>query len=130
MTAAIREQVIKSQPAQFAFDRENWEAEIARIYSTSAPEVIALQNKMGWYEKDDFANVSSKWDAIVMLLAEAPTQAQMLDMVRRIGLNYQEFVDMYGMEKIENAIRYAKDLKDRYSVLWLAYQYCGRNTNE
>ena len=38
------------------------------------------------------------------------------------------FVDIaeafhYGKEKIADALLYAKDLKDRYSVLWLAYKY-------
>lgn len=31
---------------------------------------------------------------------------------------------LYGQKKIDDAILYAKDLKDRYSVLWLAYLYC------
>ena len=126
VTAAIREQVIRSNPQPFTFDRAAWEKEINRIYSTSAPEVIALQDKMGWYNKDDFANVASKWDKIVKLLSEAPSEAQMRDMVARIGLDYKEFEDMYGLAKIQDAIAYAKDLKDRYTVLWLAYQFCGR----
>ena len=31
------------------------------------------------------------------------------------------FEKLYSTEKIENALWYAKDLKDRYSVLWLYY---------
>ena len=42
----------------------------------------------------------------------------------RIGLDYNEFVKLYGQKKIDDAVLYAKDLKDRYSVLWLAYMYC------
>jgi len=126
VTAAIRERVIASEPQPFVFDRENWEANIRRIYSTSADEVIRLQDKMGWYGEEDFENVRAKWDEIVKLLSEAPTEAQMLDMVRRIGLNYSDFEALYGPEKLRDGILYAKDLKDRYTVLWLAYQYCGR----
>ena len=48
----------------------------------------------------------------------------MLEMVKRIGLDYNEFVKLYGQKKIDDAVLYAKDLKDRYSVLWLAYMYC------
>ena len=29
---------------------------------------------------------------------------------------------MYGKEKIQNAIWFAKDLKDRYSVLWMYFE--------
>ena len=28
---------------------------------------------------------------------------------------------LYGKEKIENALKFGKDLKDRYSVLWMYY---------
>ena len=30
----------------------------------------------------------------------------------------------YSQQKIDNAVLYAKDLKDRYSVLWLNYMFC------
>lgn len=126
VTAAIRERVLASKPQPFVFDREAWEATIRRIYSTSADEVIRLQDKMGWYREDGFANVVEKWDAICAVLAEAPGREQMLEMVKRIGLDYGEFEALYGKEKLHDAILYAKDLKDRYTVLWLAYQYCGR----
>lgn len=33
-------------------------------------------------------------------------------------------------EKIQNAISYAKDLKDRYTVLWLYYDLFGGRMNE
>ena len=112
------------KPKIFAHDASAWETEIKRIYSTSAEEVIKLQNKMGWYELDDYQNVCDQWDQIRKVLANAPNEAQMLEMVRRIGLDYDEFVKFYGQRKIDDAILYAKDLKDRYSILWLAYKYC------
>ncbi len=125
VTAAIREKVLATQmPKAFSHDRAQWEQEIRRIYSSSAEEVILLQDKMGWYQTDGYENVCAKWDAIKALLAEAPTEGEMLEMVRRIGLDYGEFVKLYGQKKIDDAILYAKDLKDRYSVLWLAYLYC------
>ena len=79
---------------------------------------------MGWYDIDGYQNICDKWQKICEVLAEAPTEAQMLEMVRRIGLDYSEFVKLYGQKKIDDAVLYAKDLKDRYTVLWLAYQYC------
>ena len=41
----------------------------------------------------------------------------------------KEFYDMYGNEKIEEAIMYAKDLKDRYTVLWYNYDILGGRVN-
>ena len=125
VTAAVRDRVLKTDaPKAFAHDAAAWEAEIRRIYSTSADEVIKLQNKMGWYTQDGYANVAAKWQQIKEVLATAPTEAQMLEMVKRIGLDYSAFESLYGKKKIDDAVLYAKDLKDRYSVLWLAYMYC------
>jgi len=40
-----------------------------------------------------------------------------------VGLSYAEFEAMYGIRKIRDAVLYAKDLKDRYTVLWLYYSW-------
>ena len=125
VTAAVREKLVASQPGSFSFDREAWETIIRKLYTASADEVIKLQDKMGWYQEDDCQTVHDRWEAARQLLAEAPTEQEMLDMVNAVGLNYADFVNLYGRQKIEDAILYAKDLKDRYSVLWLAYKYFG-----
>ena len=124
VTAKLREKILASQPKPYIHDGAAWEKEIRRLYSTSADEVIKLQNKMGWYAVDGYQNICDKWQEIKAVLAEAPTEAQMLEMVKRIGLDYGEFVKLYGQKKIDDAVQYAKDLKDRYTVLWLAYQHC------
>ena len=36
-------------------------------------------------------------------------------------MDLKEFDDLYGAEKIEECKWLAKDLKDRYSVLWIYY---------
>ena len=125
VTAAVREKVRATEkPKAFTHDAAVWEREIRRIYSSSADEVIKLQNKMGWYGEDGYQNVCEKWAQIRSVIAEAPGKAQMLELVKRIGLDYAEFEKLYGKKKIEDAVLYAKDLKDRYTVLWLAYMYC------
>ena len=45
----------------------------------------------------------------------------MLELVERIGLRFEDFLALYGEEKIADARLYAKDLKDRYTVLWMLY---------
>jgi len=123
VTAKLREDIINSTPVHKKFDAENWKKEINRIYSTSADGIIALQEKLGWYDVDDFENVISKWDEIKEILKDAPTKEEMTSMIERVGLDYSEFEKLYGKGKITDAIFYAKDLKDRYTVLWLAYKY-------
>ena len=122
-TAKLREKLIKSVPINKPFDREKWEKNIRRIYSSSADGIIALQNKLGWYEKDDFKNIEEKWEEIKGILAAAPSSEETKTMMARAGLDYSEFEKLYGKEKIADALLYAKDLKDRYSVLWLYYKY-------
>lgn len=125
VTAAVRDKVLNTTaPKAFTHDEAAWEREIRRVYSSSADEVIKLQKKMGWYGIDGYQNVCDKWDQIKAVLAAAPTENEMLEVVKRIGLDYNEFVTLYGQKKIDDAVLYAKDLKDRYSVLWLAYMYC------
>ncbi len=123
VTARLREAVLGSTPSRKPFDRQVWEAEIRRIYSTSADGVIALQNKLGWYERDDQNAIIPQWEALCDILRKAPTEQEMLALVDRIGLDYSEFTALYGEAKLADAIQYAKDLKDRYSVLWLYNQY-------
>lgn len=123
VTAQLREEILKSVPVSKTFDKENRKKEIKRIYKTSADGIIALQEKMGWYEIDDFDTIVSKWDEIKAVLEEAPKKEDMKAMIERVGLDYSEFGKLYGKDKIADAILYAKDLKDRYTVLWLAYKY-------
>lgn len=123
VTAKLREDIMKSTPVKKQFNRDLWEREIRRIYKTSADGIIALQNKMGWYEKDDSELIKEKWEDIKAVLSEAPSAEQTRIMMERAGLDFSEFEKLYGKEKINDAILYAKDLKDRYSVLWLNYLY-------
>lgn len=122
-TCELRERIAKVSPKKTPFDRATWEKEIRRIYLGSADGVIALQNKLGWYEEDKEEKIKKLWPEILAILKDCPTGAEMLSIVEEIGLPYNRFVEMYGEEKIEDAYRYAKDLKDRYSVLWLWDQY-------
>lgn len=123
VTARLREELLKITPKRKVFDRAAWETAIHRVYSTSADGVIALQNSLGWHERDDEELVIPRWEALCDILREAPGEQQMLALVDRIGLDFAEFEALYGEEKLANAVKYAKDLKDRYSVLWLYAQY-------
>ena len=42
-------------------------------------------------------------------------------MLAAVGLEEETFTSLYGEEKIRDALLWAKDLKDRYTVLWTAY---------
>lgn len=123
LTAKIREEILAKTPVRREFDENAWKSEVERIYLSSAEEVVALQKKMGWYWEDNSSKVLPKWEEIKAVLAEAPTEAEMHQMIQAVNMDYQEFVDLYGQVKIDEGVLYAKDLKDRYSVLWLYYEF-------
>ena len=55
------------------------------------------------------------------ILGKMPSAEKIKEMLALCQLDISEFYELYGKEKIENAVKYAKDLKDRYTVLWLNY---------
>ena len=123
-TAKVREKLLSIgniSAYEYKFDRESYESDIRRIYGSIADEVIALQNKMGWYSIDRVSIYRERWGDIRAILSDAPSSEEMLSLCEKVGLNYNDFLSLYGEEKIAEAILYAKDLKDRYSVLWMNY---------
>lgn len=122
-TAKLRERILESKPEYRPFDEKRWEEDIRAIYKTSADGVIALQKKLGWYENVDTDKVLNNFDKIKEILSEVPSSRRFEEMTEGVGLYYKDFVKTYGEEKIEKSLLYAKDLKDRYTVLWLYYHY-------
>lgn len=123
-TARLREKILEVEDIDafaYRFNEAEYTESVKRIYGTVADEVIALQKKLGWYDVDRVKIYREKWADIRKVLGDCPSSAEMLALTEKIGLSYDKFVELYGEEKIKDATFYAKDLKDRYSVLWLYY---------
>ena len=122
-TQKLREELLQlTKPVpKGGHTRESWEANIRAAYTDAAEGVIALQDKMGWYEQDRVSIYAEKWEAVCEVLREVPSSEELAAYAASVGLDIGEFERTYGPEKIRNAIWYAKDLKDRYSVLWMYY---------
>ena len=127
----LREEIIKSEkPNAFKLPNEaEYEGEIKRIYKSASDGVIELQKKTGFYTDVNIGTYTDNWDKIKSLLSETPSYSEMLGYVRKIGLDINDFEALYGKEKIKDATFFAKDLKDRYTVLWL-YFYLNYNSSE
>ena len=127
ITSRIREKLVKAQwPAkQFRQSDEEYAAELGRTYKSVAQGCMDLQAKLGTYEQDRVSVYKAKEEALKAILAEVPTGAEIEKILLGIGLNIDDFFKFYGEEKIRDAVRYAKDLKDRYSVLWMYYDLFG-----
>lgn len=123
VTARLREKLIAlplplSSKAETARSRED---ALRRIYTTAADGIIALQEKVGLYRELDISLFAEHWEEIKAILSEAPTYEQMLTYLSDIGLDINEFHYFYGKDVLDDSVKYAKDLKDRYTVLWLCY---------
>ncbi|MBR2354214.1 MAG: sn-glycerol-1-phosphate dehydrogenase [Clostridia bacterium] len=128
-TAKIREELLKIEDIDAyttCFERSVYEENIRRIYTAIADEVLALQDKLGWYNEDRVSVYREKWQEIRKVLADCPSSAEMLALTEKIGLSHADFVKLYGEDKIADAHFYAKDLKDRYTVLWMYYDLFGQ----
>ena len=97
--------------------------DIEEIYGPISQGIVELQDKLGWYNIDDSENVLSKWEKIKTVLSEAPSSDRFKTMLKKVGLDFAEFGNLYSDEKINKGVLYGKDLKDRYTVLWLYYNY-------
>jgi len=127
VTAGLREEILnKPWPdQQYRPTREEYKAQIQRIYGSVADSCIALQDKVGLYNKDMLSVYKAKETEIRAALAQMPKASEIEAMLNAVGLDAKEFHKMYSDRKIEDAIWYAKELKDRYTVLWLHYDLFG-----
>lgn len=126
-TAKLREKITagKFPDKKFRMSDEKYAEIMKLIYKESADGCIALQKKVGNYEKDRSDIYLGKEDEIRDILAEMPSSEEIKKLLEKVGLDINDFYDFYGEEKINNAVLYAKDLKDRYTVLWLNFDFFG-----
>ncbi len=131
-TQKIREELLTMDVphAYTVVEGEMYMQKLREIYHILAEEVASLQNKVGFYQKNRLECYQSRWEKIKEVLREAPPSAEIERLIRRIGLNLADFEALYGREKIENALWFAKDLKDRYTVLWLYFDLKYQNKQD
>ena len=131
ITAALREKLLATVFPQTLYrqGKQEYSREMKRVYLSSAEGCMALQEKMGRYQNSTAQMYLNREAEIRNVLAEMPTADEIKDMLSLVELNMQEFYDTYGNDKIRDAVLYAKDLKDRYTVLWMCYDLLGDKTD-
>ena len=95
------------------------------MYDYLAKDCIALQEKAGFYNTDRYPIYKEKQSEIKQILAKTPTANEIIDLLKLVDLDFDSFIDFYSVDIINDAILYAKDLKDRFTVLWLYYDLVG-----
>ena len=127
VTSKIREKIKSAAfpKEQFVMNEDERKREISRVYKSVADGCIALQEKLGTYRDNRLARYRVNEEKIKNILSEAPTHDEIIAILGKIELDPKEFYNTYSEEKIRDAVRYAKDLKDRYTVLWMYYDVFG-----
>lgn len=127
VTAKLREKIVNSDfPDKiYRLSSEEYTGMMNRIYKSVSEGCISLQNRIGNYSKDRIQTYKQKEEEIKNILSQMPSSKEIEQMLSVVGLDMEEFYKVYGENKIEDAILYAKDLKDRYTVLWLYYDLFG-----
>jgi glycerol-1-phosphate dehydrogenase [NAD(P)+] len=126
ITAKIRENLLKADfSSKYLESEEEKNKNLVRLYGGVSEECKKLQEKLGTYSYDRNQIYIKKQEAIKKILKEMPTAKEIEDILARVGYSLSYFYSFYGKEKIKDAVKYAKDLKDRYTVLWLNYDING-----
>ncbi len=127
ITAKLREEIVKSDfPDKiYRLSSEEYAEKMNEIYKSVADGCISLQARIGNYSKDRIQTYKQKEEEIKNILSQMPSSKKIEKMLSVVGLDTEEFYKLYDKKKIEDAILYAKDLKDRYTVLWLYYDLFG-----
>jgi len=122
VTATLRERICGMLiPAFHHISADLRESCYRTVYGNGWEEVRDLQNEAHRYEHPMDAVYRAHWSEVRSILSECPTADEIRAMLTDVGFDLSAFERMYGKTKIQNGIWFAKDLKDRYSVLWL---YC------
>ncbi len=120
LTAGLREELCRlDAPSFFVQPEDDRERCYQAIYGPIWTEVRDLQRQSGRYAnlKHDFYR--AHWDEIREILSKCPPKSEIEKMMTDVGFDLDRFEKHYGSEKIRRGVWFAKDLKDRYSVLWL-----------
>ncbi len=127
VTTELREKILSCKFPQKIFreTREELHSNLKSVYKQVAEGCLELQDKVGNYANDRANVYLQKEEEIREIFEDAPSSEDIYDMLDLVGLDINEFYALYGKQKVNNAIRYAKDLKDRYTVLWLNYDFYG-----
>ncbi len=122
VTAAMRERICKEAlPVFRPVSRDTRLSAYKRIYKNIADEVEKLQAEAGRYENDITERYKARWSEVIEILSECPTEKEISDMLTAVGFELSAFEKQYGKKCIKDGMLWGKDLKDRYSVLWLYF---------
>lgn len=95
-TQKVREELLKLDCPIYnePIKKQEYETKIQKIYHSLSDQVIALQNKMGWYDTDKFDIYKEKWCEVKKIFGEAPKSEEIKGYINSIGLNLEDFPEV------------------------------------
>ena len=119
ITEKLREKLLDETPdfSEKESDEAAFESELRRVFGRGAKGVSALHKKAAY--RPPYGVYREKWDEIKAVLSEPPSSAEISAMLASVGLYPERFEAEYSPEKVKDAVKFAPELKDRYTVLRL-----------
>lgn len=116
-TDSIAKIVVESDP--------RWVDEINRAFLDAAPEVIELENRVGKNSSEQhrirIQSIAQRWEQILEVLESVPEPAVLAELLESVGgLSTHQGTEISD-EWVKDAIRYAKEIRPRYTILQLLW---------
>jgi L-ribulokinase len=107
------------------YDQDAWKKEIRGAYGKAADGVIRLEQRAGKNNSGAILSrltvIEQEWDEIRKLLAALPKAKVVIDLLKQLEAPFA--AEQIGLSKeiLKNSILYAKDTRDRYTILQLIW---------
>lgn len=109
------------------FDKASWSKKMLDIYGPAGPSVIALEEKVA---KNDDSNVQKRREKVIAnkekiqgLIKQLPSIDETLQRMKKIKEPYKPEQIGVTEDMLKIAIMYAKELRNRYGLLQLLYDF-------
>lgn len=107
------------------FDKNKWLEDVKNLFRQAAPGVISLNEKEGINSYDKrvvrVKRIVENWNEIADILKEVPSPEEIKDILQKSGSPVTLKELCVDKETIVNGLVYAKEVRDRYTVLQLAW---------
>jgi len=127
----IRERLVKLTPdlndvkeKASGFDRDKWLKDVNRLFRQAAPEIIKLnEEESNSYEKrmERVKRAVGKWNEVVNILSEVPSHNEIREILKKVGAPVTLKELGVDRDTVVNGLVYAKEIRNRYTVLQLAW---------
>ena len=122
---ALGEELFSKQRPSFDF--EIWKKEIEEAYGPAAPGVIALEKAIGKNTEREVERrktiLKETYEEIKKVIKELPSSQEVIDLLKSMDAPYTPEQIGVSKETFKKGIFYAKDLRNRFGLLQILYDF-------